>query len=161
MKVSAKIYAHLSPAERIRAAILAIARDDKAELEILKKSCPKITFLMTDPAYSEGMANLFSLLFSVEHALTICALDFQMARGYRGKRTTQCDIQERALQDAASIVVALGQFIAEMGLDPEAMAINAPPRHPLVAATIMISKDEEDSDLVEGWLQHMRERVAT
>ena len=159
MKIPAKIYESLTAPERIRAAVLASARDDEEELRILKVTCPKLTFLMTDPAYCEGMSNLFSMLFSVEHTLTICALDFQMIRGHKGE--TQFDIQERAMKTTASVVVALDQLIAEMGLDPEAMARNAPPRHPFVTATITISEGEEDLDLVEDWLQQMREHIAT
>ena len=159
MNIPDKIYANLSPIERMRAAVLAKSRDDEKELRILKETCPKITFLMTDPEYSQGMLNLFSLLFTVEHMLATCALDFQLARIHKGEK--RCDTQEYALTAAASIVVALDQLIAEMGLDPQAMAKNAPPRHPFVTATITISEGEEDPDLVEVHLQYMREHLAT
>lgn len=158
MNIPDKIYANLSPQERIRAAVLASARDDKEELQILKVTCPKKTFLMTDPEYSQGILNLFSLLFTVEHMLATCALDFQMARPSKGKR--EWEFQEIALKSAASIVMALDQLFVEMGLDPQAMAQNAPPRHPYVTATITMSEGEEDPELVEAHLQYMREHLA-
>jgi hypothetical protein len=150
MNIPAKIYSNLSTPERIRAAVLASARDDKEELQILKETCPKKAFLMTDPEYTHGVVNLFSLLLGLELDLAFCALDFQMAG-------TKWDFQESALKAAASIVVALDQLIAEMGLDPQAMAKNAPPRHPFVTATVTMSEGEADPELVEVHLQHMRE----
>lgn len=63
-----------------------------------------------------------------------------------------------ALKAAASIVMALDQLIAEMRLDPQAMAKNSPPRHPYVTATITISECMEDSDQVAAHLQFMREQ---
>ena len=159
MNIPDKIYANLTPIERMRAAVLASARDDEEELQVLKVTCPKKTFLMTDPAYSEGMMKLFSSLLFVEYELGICALDFQMARIRKGK--SEREFQESALKTAASIVVALDQLTAEMGLDPQAMAKNAPPRHPFVTATITMSEGEEDLELVEVHLQHMREYLAT
>lgn len=158
MNISAHIYENLSIQERIRAAVLASARDDKEELEILKKTCPKRNFLMTDPDYSEGMANLFSLLVFEEYLLTLCALDFQTARSRNGKNVWE--FQESALTATASIITALNQLITEMGLDPEAMAQNGPPRHPYVTATVTMSEGEEDPELVEVHLQHMREYLA-
>lgn len=159
MTIPPKIYTNLSPIERIRAAVLATARDDKEELQILKETCPKRTFLMTDPAYSEGMENLFSLLLALELDLARFALDFQMARIHQGEK--KCDIQECALNATASVVAALDEIIAEMGLDPQAMAKNAPPRHPFVTATITVSEGEADPELVEVHLQFMREYLAT
>lgn len=159
MNIPDKIYANLTPIERMRAAVLASARDDEEELQTLKVTCPKKTFLMTDPDYSQGMVNLFSLLFTVEHMLATCALDFQMARLDKGK--SEWDFQQYALTVTASIVVALNQLITEIGLDPQAMAKNAPPRHPYVTATITMSEGEEDPELVEVHLQYMREQLAT
>ena len=154
MNIPDKIYANLSPIERMRAAVLASARDDEEELQTLKVTCPKKTFLMTDPDYSQGMTNLFSLLFTVEHLLATCALDFQLAR-------ERIDLQDDALKAAASVVMALDQLIAEMGLDPQAMAKNSPPRHPYVYATLTMAECMEDPDLVAAHLEFMRERLAT
>lgn len=153
MNIPDKIYANLSPIERIRAAVLASARDDEEELQILKVTCPKKTFLMTDPEYSGGMMNIFHLLFTVEHFLASCALDFQLARERR-------DLQDDALKAAASVVMALDQLIAEMGLDPQAMAKNSPPRHPYVTSTIIMAECMEDPDQVAVHLEFMREQLA-
>lgn len=159
MNIPLKVYKYLSTPERIRAAVLASAREDEKELQVLKETCPKRAVLMTDPEYSEGMKNLFSLLLFVEYQLACCALDIQLAQ--RRERQKECDAEESALQAAASIVAALHQLIVEMGLDPQAMAQIAPPRHSLVTATIIVSEGEEDSEMVDVLLQNMRERLAT
>lgn len=158
MNIPDKVYENLTPAERIRAAVLASARDDERELTILKETCPKKAYLVTDPAYSEVMMKLFSLLLFIEYQLTSYALDFQVSRLRKGQE--RCDAQESALMGTASVVAALNQLITEMGLDPVAMAQNGPPRHPLVTATITVSEGEEDPELVEFNLQHMREQLA-
>lgn len=49
---------------------------------------------------------------------------------------------------------------AGMGLDPQAMAKNSPPRHPYVTATITMSEGMEDPDLVTAHLEFLRERLA-
>ncbi len=117
MNIPDKIYANLAPIERMRAAVLASARDDKEELQILKETCPKRTFLMTDPEYSEGMMKLFSLLLFIEYQLTTYALDFQASR--LSEREERFNAQECALMATASVVAALNQLIAEMGLIPK------------------------------------------
>ncbi len=159
MNISTHIYANLSPIERVRAAVSATARDDHAELQILKDTCPKKTYLMTDPAYSDVMDRLFSLVVSLELDLAGFALDFQTARLRKGME--RCDIQECALTATASLVAAMDQLFAEMGLDPQAIAKSSPPRHPYVYATIRISEGEADLDLVEAYLQGMREILPT
>jgi hypothetical protein len=159
MTISTQIYANLSPIERIRAAVSATARDDHAELQILKDTCPKKTFLMTDPAYSEGMERLFSLVLVLELDLASYALDFQTARLRQGMK--RCDIQECALKATASLVAAMDQLFEEMGLDPQAIAKSSPPRHPYVYATIRMSEGEADPDLVAAYLQGMREILPT
>lgn len=158
MKIPDEVYTNLSTTERVRASVLASARDDEAELQILKATCPKKSLLVTDPEYSEGMANLFSLLLMVENVLSTSALDFLISRLRMGIK--RYDNQEYALKSTASIVVALGQLIVEMGLDLEAMTKNAPPRHPYVHATIVMSEGEEDHELVNLHLQFMRDHLA-
>lgn len=159
MSIPDKIYSNLSPAERIRAAVLARARDDEDELQTLKDTCPKRTFLMTDPDYSEGMANLFTLTLALELDLARYALDFQSARIHQSEN--RWDIQDGALKATASVVAAMDELFAEMGLDPLAMAKIGPPRHRLVSATITVSEGEEDPDLVAAHLEFMREQLAS
>lgn len=98
--------------------------------------------------------NIFHLLFTMEHFLATCALNFQLARERR-------ELQDNALTAAASVVMALDQLIAEMGLDLQAMAKNSPPRHPYVYATITMSEGEEDPDQVAVHLEFMREQLAS
>lgn len=159
MNISEKVYANLTAQERVRAAVLATARDDEAELQVLKDTCPRKSFWMTDPDYCETMMNLFDLLVFTEYQLGACALDFQSARLFKGKN--RCEIQDGALVATASLISALDQLIAEKGLDPDAMAQIGPPRHPFVTAAVTMSEGEEDPDLVECFLQSMRDHLAT
>ena len=111
MNIPDKIYANLTPAERIRATVLAEARNDEEELQILKETCPKRTFLMTDPDYSEGMANLHAVVFNVEHELSMYALELQMTRSEN--REMRVEIQDYVLKAAATVVMALNRFFEE------------------------------------------------
>lgn len=114
---------------------------------------------MTDPEYSEGMDNLFSLMLALELDLARFALDFQSARIHQGEK--RCDIRECALKATASVVAAMDKLFSEIRLDPQAIFKNAPTRHPLVTATITFSEGDADPDLVADHLQFIREYLAT
>lgn len=159
MNIPDKIYANLSPIERIRAAISAIARDDDAELEMLKTTCPKRQFLMTDPAYADGMDALFNVMLLTEYQLATLALDFTTAT----KRTgMEGFVQEdAAITHAASLETAWNLLIEEMGIDALDAAKTRPPRHPYVTAIVQISEGAEDPEFVKTRLQEMREHLVT
>jgi hypothetical protein len=157
MKIPTDIYQSLSAPERIRAAISAIARDDDAELETLKKTCPKQQFLITDPAYAEGMTGLFSLMIITEYQLATLALDFTTA----SKRTGMEKVirQDAVVTHAASLETAWNLLIEEMGIDALDSAKIRPPRHPYVTALVEVSEGEEDSEIVEIYLNSMRQNL--
>lgn len=134
MKIPTDIYESLSAPERIRAAISAIARDDDAELETLKKTCPRRQFLMTDPAYSEGMTTLFSLMVFTEYQLATLALDFTTVTNRTGMEVV--DRQDATITHAASVETAWNLLIEEMGIDAQDAAKTRPPRHPYVTAMV-------------------------
>ncbi len=159
MKIPTNIYASLSAPERIRAAISAIARDDDAELETLKNTCPKRQFLVTDPAYADGMDALFRLMLLTEYQLATLALDFTTARKRTGMESL--DQQDASITHAASLETAWNLLIQELGIDTLDAAKTRPPRHPYVAAMIQVSEGEEDPEIVETRLQEMRECLAT
>jgi hypothetical protein len=159
MTIPHKIHTRLSASERIRAAVSAMARDDDGELQTLRETCPRKSYLVTDPAYSDGMNRLFTLVLSLEFKLASYALDFQTARLHQGMK--QRNIQECALKATASLVAAMDQLFAEIGLDPQAIAKSRPPRHPFVTAGIKLSEGEADPDHVALYLQGMREMLPT
>ena len=158
MKIPTEIYENLSAPERIRAAISAIARDDDAELETLKKTCPKRQFLMTDPNYSESMENLTFLMLLTEYQLATLALDFTTARKRTGMEGV--DRQDAAITHATSLETAWNLLIQELGIDALDAAKTRPPRHPYVTALIQVSEGEEDPEIVETYLNAMRENLA-
>lgn len=159
MNIPDKIYANLSPQERIRAAISAIARDDNAELEMLKVTCPKRQFLMTDPAYADVMDALFRVMLFTEYQLATLALDFTTATKRNGME--RFDQEDAAITHAASLETAWKLLIDEMGIDALDAAKTRPPRHPYVTAIVQISEGEEDPEFVKTRLQEMRERLVT
>ena len=155
MNIPAKIYANLSTAERIRAAVSALARNDDAELETLKVTCPKKSYLMTDPAYSEGMERLMALAMAVEFDLRTMALDFHMA-----SRQKSPEKIHKAVVESASVNVAWRELLAEMGISCHEMSNAAPPRHPSVKAILLLGEGEESAGIVQALLEAMRANLA-
>jgi hypothetical protein len=158
MNIPTDIYQSLTAPERIRAAISAIARNDDAELETLKKTCPKRQFLMTDPAYAEGMTSLFSLMIVTEYQMATLALDFTTATKRAGME--KVDRQDAVVTHAASLETAWNLLINELGLDAQDAAQTRPPRHPYVTALVQVSEGEEDPEIVETYLDAMRKNLA-
>lgn len=158
MNIPTDIYQSLTAPERIRAAISAIARNDDAELETLKKTCPKRQFLMTDPAYAEGMTSLFSLMIVTEYQMATLALDFTTATKRAGME--KVDRQDAVVTHAASLETAWNLLINELGLDVQDAAQTRPPRHPYVTALVQVSEGEEDPEIVETYLDAMRKNLA-
>lgn len=58
MKLKDTLYDSLTPRQRIIASFEAKARGDDQEVEKLIKTCPKKTYQMTDPDYSDEMTRL-------------------------------------------------------------------------------------------------------
>lgn len=158
MNIPAEIYAGLSPQERIRAAISAESRNDEAELKTLLETCPKKSYLMTDPAYSEEMVKIYHLMLCVELQLAECALDFNLSSRLDGAE--KFNLQQKSLESAASISEAWGNLMTEMGIDPEEIAKNGPPRHFVVTVIIQVAEGEAVPELVEIQLNAMREVLA-
>jgi hypothetical protein len=69
MKKSARLQRHydkLTPDERFRLVVAAIARDDGSEIDALARTCPTKTYRMTDPDYTDKIQRAYWLLVSVE-----------------------------------------------------------------------------------------------
>jgi hypothetical protein len=160
MNIPDKIYANLSPAERIRAAVSALARNDDAELQTLKVTCPKKTYLMTDPAYSEGMERLTALALAVEFDLRTVALEFLLASRLNVSESAH-DVVTEAIAEAAALDVAWRELLAEMGIPWVEMSEAGPPRHRAVKMILDLGEGEENAAEVQTWLEAFRARLAS
>ena len=155
MNIPAKIYAGLSAPERMRAAVSAQARNDDAELRMLKETCPKNTYLMTDSAYYDGMINLMATAIVVEYDLLASAMDFHTA--------VEQEVPEaidRAIITAASVEAAWRELLAEMGIPWLEMSQAGPPRHHAVKTLLQLSEGEETADGVQTCLEQLRACLA-
>ena len=123
MKISDTAYEALSPRQRIIAVVDAIARDDTAEIDRLKTTCPIKTYRQRDVAFTDTMEALDMAGLAVETDLRGAALWWWWAR-------TDPDCGIEVLQDMAAIEAAWLALLTEMGITSPAAA--APPRHPLV-----------------------------
>ncbi|MDP3850378.1 MAG: hypothetical protein Q8Q59_07740 [Luteolibacter sp.] len=156
MTIPAEVYAALSPDERIRAAVAAIARDDDAELKTLAETCPRKTYRMIDAAFGEGMERLKMLTLAVESDLQGVALDFYIAA-----HGTDPDEIRAAIAVAASIEAAYCAILSEKGLDRDEVVKFGPARHSAVHKMLTLSTGREIPELVESRLALMREYLTT
>lgn len=69
MKVRGSVYESLSPRQRIIAAMDAIARDDTAEIDRLKSTCPIKSYRQRDAAFSDTIEALFGAGLAAETVL--------------------------------------------------------------------------------------------
>ncbi len=138
MNISDTVYETLSPRQRIIATIDAIARDDAAEIDRLKATCPIKSYSQCDIAFSDVMDGLCGAGLAVEADLRGAAL-WCCAR-----TDPECGLE--ALQDMAAIEAAWLALLAEMGITSPAAA--APPRHPMVVA-LLENAPEPASERVE------------
>jgi|GEM_PF-2390906 len=156
MNIPAKIYESLTAPERMRAAVSAQARNDDAELLMLKDTCPKRTYLMNDSAYYDGMVNLMATALVVEYDLLAAAMDFHTEVG-----DEVSEIVGRAMHTAASVEAAWRELLAEMGIPWLEMSLAGPPRHHSVKTLLQISEGEETAEGVQTCMDHLRACLAT
>lgn len=122
MKIRGTVYEALGPRQRLIAVMDAIARDDTAEIDRLKTTCPIKTYRREDAAFRDVMEGLCWAGLAVETDLRGAAL------WWWGTRTDpDCGMVE-VLQDMAAIEAAWLALLTEMGITSPA----SPPRHPLV-----------------------------
>jgi hypothetical protein len=150
--ISPAIYSSLSAPARVRAAIAATAREDEAELDTLRATCPKLPFLVSDPAYCETMQRIFTLALSNECELAGFALDFIAASRLEEPASIQC-----AVIHAASIMASWAELLTELGIDPADMAKASPARHNTVSTLLQLSKGKEEDAIVSVRLTAMRD----
>lgn len=155
MTIPAEIYTRLSASERIRAAVSALARNDDGELQTLKETCPKKSYLITDPAYSEGIQRLLALAFAVESDLQTMALDFFLA-----SREEVSEAVHECVADATALESAWRELLAELGIPRREMSMAGPPRHHAVKTILHLADGAEDTAAVQSCLESMRAYLA-
>ena len=150
------IHENLSASERVRAAISAIARGDEYEIQILKETCPKLSVMMSDPAYSEKLKKLFNLALAVESDLQRATLSFLMY--------SHLEDYELAVQASESVRVteaAWNKFLKEMGISRTDMTKASPPRHQAVKSLLKSRQEDEISpEIIEPLIQSFRNHIA-
>ena len=116
----------------------AIARDDTAEVERLKSSCPIKTYRQRDAEFSDTIEALFVTGLAVEADLLSEALSW-----------LTCRHDKVVLQNMATIEAAWLTLLAEMGITSPTSA--APQRHPLVAQLLEIAPEPESERVSENY----------
>lgn len=139
MNIRGTVYETLSPRQRIIAAMDAIARDDTAEIDRLKTTCPFRTYRQRDAAFSNAIEALFGAGLAVEADLRGAALWWWAA--------PVPEQREALLQGMAAIEAAWLALMADMGISSPTAA--APPRHPLVECLLEIAPEPESERVAE------------
>ena len=138
MNIRGTVYEGLSPRQRIIAAMDAIARDDTAEGERLKTTCPIKSYHQRDDAFSDTIEALFGAGLAVEADLRGAALSW-----------LACERDAALLQNMAAIETAWLALLADIGIRSPTAA--APPRHPLVAHLLEIAPAPESKRVAENY----------
>jgi hypothetical protein len=141
MNIRGTVYEALSPRQRIIAAMDAIARDDTAEIERLKTTCPFRTYRQRDAAFVDAMEALFGAGLAVESDLRGAALWWWAA--------PVPEQREALLYDMAVIEAAWLALMADMDITSPTAA--APPRHPLVECLLEIAPEPESGKVAENY----------
>lgn len=147
------VYTTLTPAERIRAAISASARQDTAELDRLRTTCRMRQFKITDPDYSEPLVRLSGLLMAHECEQRGLALSFLSASRVGDEEDATERLAARATSDAALEQFAINQdslaaFAANEGIDAADLRAMGPPPHPLVAVMAELAEGMAEVSIV-------------
>jgi hypothetical protein len=141
MNIRGTIYEALSPRQRIIATMDAIARDDTAEIDRLKTTCPYRVYRQRDAAFIDALEALFGAGLAVEGDLRGAALSW-WAHPVSGR-------DEQLLQDMAAIEAAWQALLADMGIT--SLTAAAPPRHPLVARLLEIAPEPNSQRVEENF----------
>lgn len=155
MNIPTQIHEGLTAHQRIRASISAMARGDEAELQTLKTTCPKKSFLMNDPDYSDVLEKLIYLNLALEGDLQRNALDFLVSI-----RMEDDFGVIQAISTAGAIDAAWVALLCEMGIPADEMKKVSIPRHRVVETMITKSKGETNEGAVGEILELMRGYLA-
>lgn len=142
MNIKPLVYESLTPAQRVIAAIEAIARKDEAELENLRNTCPRKHYTQEDFRYSGTLQYLLAHMMATENALSGHALSILMSLYV----LPDCEDKAEALmQRMANDLAAWHDFLESMGIAPATMdKVAAVIRHPLVTEILKTLPEPEE-----------------
>ncbi|OSQ44938.1 hypothetical protein [Marivita geojedonensis] len=123
-KISQKVYATLTPTQRVAAYVEALARGDEDEVQRLRSSCPRVEYRRIDPRFTIRLDTLFALAMATEADLKESALGFFVAM--RLDPTKARDY----LQQFANTRHAWQTILSTFGVDAKAMQSVGPPSSP-------------------------------
>lgn len=156
MTIPSQIHQSLTAPERVRVAISAMARGDDEELQTIKATCRKRSFLITDPDFTDAIERLIYLSLAVESELQGYALDFLLS-----SHLEEYELVIQARVSAHALESAWTSLLEEQGIPREDMAKAGPPRHHAVESILRLSREEPDEKAVEFILNHLRESFAS
>lgn len=127
MNIKPVIYENLTTQERIIATLEANARNDEEEKAKLVRTCPKKSYLLTDPAYTNMMEALHDIALVVESDMRGCALNFFMLMwNFDNAKYPEDNSEERLLdlainqlREMISIQRVWHEFLHEEGIPLE------------------------------------------
>lgn len=130
MNIKPVIYENLTTKERIIATLEANARNDEEEKARLVKTCPKKSYRITDPAYTNMMESFYHLALVVESDMRGCALNFFMLYwladnprvAHEDAAELSVDLAPGKLMEMISIQEAWLNFLDEEGIPLETAA---------------------------------------
>ena len=164
------VYENLTPKQRVRAAVTAIAREDEAEIRRLRDTCPKYLYQMNDAAVTDRMETLYTLSLAMEYDLRGLVIHFLVALRLENGPEAQdpevlCEpmkLTEQTLIEIASIDEAWRQALLDLGIDADSMAKVGPARDYVTDTLVNLAQkcSEPAPQLVQEALQAMQERLA-
>lgn len=156
MNIKPVVYDHLTPHQRIIAAVEALSRGDDAEHEKLNRTCPEKQYKMADYHYSGVMQGLMSMAVAIELDLTGNALSMMLCL-HSGSGLD--DRADDFLQNIINSREAWKRQMEAMGIDPQAMdKIVKSLRHPAIAALLDQFANYEDTPDADE--EAVKERMA-
>lgn len=123
-KISQKVYATLTPTQRVAAYVEALARGDEDEVQRLRSSCPSVEYRRIDPCFSKRLDTLFGLAMATEADLKESALGFFVAMRLDPKSARDY------LEQFANTRHAWKTIQSTFGIDAKAMELAGPPSSP-------------------------------
>jgi hypothetical protein len=173
MTALAKLYDRLTPDERFRAFVSALARRDLQEVDRLNDTCPRKTYVTDDMAYWRAKTDLHDVAVAhkievgeLEKVLLMAVITILVLEGSEEHETELEAWEEifcKALKARMGLLEAWGAFYSELGLDPtevtQAFSLQSNPLIEFVLDALLntvVLPPEVDKAHVERVLGHLR-----
>lgn len=162
-----RLYDRLTPDERMRAVVEALARKDEQELDRLNGTCPRKTYVCDDWAYHGRLRDLWIL--AMNHALDIQRLGLAILVLFVTGLNAESKADESAQEDLSEKVERLGgrllahleawrRFCAELGIDGD-RALVAFHLDPLGPLGVLLGEEARDLSNFKPHLEQVARRA--